>query len=173
MAEEQREQPSNWRPNISFYRSNPRSNAIRETCIPAINALDRLLRDPGVGKNPDLRSSMYSQLEEANGKLVELGIEPGMHLGKPFGAFQASSVTAAEFLASQLIPLTGRSIPSEADVMPIIEEFTEEKAGNARIVDSQTLPDKAQDFRVVRGAVEFIKDSFDIKPENNKEEQAD
>ena len=37
----------------------------------------------------------------------------------------------------------------------------EDKAGNARIVDSQTLPDKAHDYRLVRDVVAFIEESFD------------
>lgn len=168
MVNENKEQPTGWKPDIKFYRSNPRSNTIRETCIPAIDALDRLLHDPKVTEYSEFRSSLYSQLEMVNGKLVELGIKPGMHLGKPLADFQTNPVTAAEFLAGQLIPLTGRSIPSETEVMPIIEEFTEKKVGNARVIDSQSLPDKAHDFRVVRGVVELIRNNFDIKPEGNK-----
>lgn len=157
-----------WKPDISFYQSDPRSKEIREVCIPAISALKQLLYDSEVGKNSELRLSLYSQLEKVNGRLVELGIKPGMHLGKPLEAFQGNSITAAEFLASQLIPLTGRNIPSESDVMPIIEEFTEKKSGNARILDSQTLPGKANDFRTIRSVVAFIEENFDIKPADDK-----
>lgn len=165
---EGQEEPTFWKPDISFYQSDPRSKEIREICIPAINALNRLLHDPGVGKDSELRLSLYSQLEEVNGRLVELGIRPGMHLGKPLEAFQGNSVTAAEFLASQLIPLTGRNIPSESDAAPIIEEFTEEKSENVRIFDSQALPGKANDFRTIRGVVAFIEENFDIKSVDDK-----
>lgn len=170
MDEGGKDRQAPWRPDKTFYLSNQRSNEIRAACIPGIQALNKLLSDPAVINDRAIQSTLYSDLEVVNGRLIELGITPGMHVGEPLSAFQSNSVTAAEFLAGQLISLTGRTIPTEKGTTPIIKEFSEGSIGNATLVKGGVLPDKGVEFLTTRGVVAFIEDGFDIpqKDETDK-----
>lgn len=154
-----------WQPTKKFYESDPRSSQIRQVCIPIIKVIYRLQLDPEIAENFDMRSDLYAQLEVLNGNLIDLGIEQHIHRGKSLEVFQANPVTAAEFLAGQLIPFTGRKIVSEKEAMPSIQEFTAEKVGQTRMIESRDLPQKMEDFRTTRAVVAFIKNAFDVEVE--------
>lgn len=156
-----------WKPDAAFYESDPRSKEVRATCVPAINSLNKLIYDPLVRADAGLRSSLYSQIQEANNRLVELGVSPSMHEGKPYEYFKSNPVVASEFLAGQLANIMGNTIPSESDAMAIIEEFSEGDMFGGKLV-GEGAPAKSYEYMALRGALAFIEGNFDIKPENPK-----
>lgn len=148
-----------WRPTKEFLLSGPRSAQIRDVCVGIVRRLNALLYDPAVGKSSDRQSQLYAELEAQGGKLIELGIEPEMHVGKPFEEFQASPVITAEWVAGQFYRATGVTVASETAVMPIIEELSENPNGQP-FMGSANIPPRLKDFGVmstlVRAGYSFL-----------------
>lgn len=160
-----------WRPNKDFYLSNPRSREIRGACLLALQGLERLMNDPEVAKDSAKKSELYAQIEVQNGKLIELGIRPEMHVGKPEEDFKANPVMTAEYLAGQLFDLMGIQIPSETEIVPIIQEHNElQEEKSIALVELSRLPKKFHEHAVNRTMLNFIEENFDIVAEANEQE---
>lgn len=151
------EQPS--QPSRKDFLKNDRSKAIRETCIGILKGVDALLHDPQVAQDDDAQQRVYGELESLNGKLIELGIKPHMHVGAPQEKFQ-DPVTMAEYVAGQIYSLTGESVVSETGAMPAIKEYSEQKVEGDEetptmhvVKNEGKVPKKMKDFMVARSMV--------------------
>lgn len=155
-----------WQPTKEFYLSNPRSAQLREVGVAIVRKLDVLLHDPEVAQNQDRQSQLYAELEMHGGQLIELGIVPHMHVGKPQEAFQSDPVVMAEYVAGQLYETTGHQVVSETQAMPIVEEFSEAQSGRAHLLSGKNLPNKLKDFMVMRSMVNVGYRFLDAEPED-------
>jgi hypothetical protein len=155
-----------WRPTKEFLTSEPRSAKIREVCIGIVRRLDTLLHDPEVAQNQDTQSQLYAELETHSGELIELGIEPSMHVGTPLEKFQSNPVTTTEYIAGQLIELTGVNIVSERAVMPIIQEMSQAQSGPFHLISGKNITPKLRDFMVMREMVNVGYSFLDAEPED-------
>lgn len=149
-----------------FYQSNAKAEDIRNACIPILQKLYTLLYNEEVAKDKGEQARLYSQLELDNGKLIDLGVSSKMKMGKPLKEYQSNPLTAAEFFAGQLIPLTGTQIPSEKEAVALLEEFSQP-------LDSE-LPPKLREFNTKRDMFRFIQYGFaiddqTINPQQNSE----
>ncbi|HJZ05865.1 MAG TPA: hypothetical protein VJ327_08490 [Patescibacteria group bacterium] len=158
-----------WNPTKEFLLSEPRSAEIREVCVGIVRRLDALLHDPEVAGSQDRQSQLYAELEMQGGHLIELGIKPGLHVGKPLEAFQSSPVTMAEYVAGQLIEQTGANVVSESAAMPIIQEMSEAQSGSAHLISGKNITPKLRDFMVMRSIVNVGYRFLDAEPEDKPE----
>ena len=168
MSQERRErsQGQPWQPTKEFYLSNPRSAQLREIGVAIVRKLDALLHDPEVAQNQDRQSQLYAELEIHGGQLIEMGIEPHMHVGKPQEAFQADPVVMAEYVAGQLYETTGHQVVSEAAAMPIIQEMSEAQSGPVHVISGKNITPKLRDFIVMRSMVNVGYRFLDAEPED-------
>ncbi|MDO8638938.1 MAG: hypothetical protein Q7R43_05155 [Candidatus Daviesbacteria bacterium] len=168
MSQESRErgQDQPWQPTIEFYLSNPRSAQLREIGIAIVRKLDALLHDPEVAQNRDRQTQLYAELEIHGGQLIELGIKPNMHVGKPLEAFQSDPVVMAEYVTGQLYETTGHTVVSETAVMPIIQEMSEVQSGPAHVISGKNITPKLKDFMVMRCMVNVGYRFLNAEPEN-------
>ena len=155
-----------WRPTKEFYFSNPRSAQIREVSVAIVRKLDTLLHDPEVARSQDRQSQLYAELEMHGGQLIELGIGPNMHVGKPQEAFQADPVVMAEYVAGQLYETTGHQVVSETAAMPIIQEMSEAQSGPVHVISGKNITPKLRDFIVMRSMVNVGYRFLDAEPED-------
>jgi len=161
-----------WNPTKEFLTSDPRSAEIRKVCIGIVRRLDNLLHDPKVDQNQDIQSQLYAELEAHGGKLIELGIEPNMHVGKPLEAFKSSAVTMTEYVAGQLYETTGHTVVSETAAMPIIQEMSEAQSGSAHVISGRNITPKVRDFMVLRSMVNVCYRFLDAEPEDEPNQKA-
>lgn len=149
-----------------FYQSNAKAEDIRNACIPILRKLYTLLYNEEVAENKGEQARLYSQLELDNGKLIDLGVRSKMKMDRPLKEYQSNPLTAAEFFAGLLIPLTGTQIPSEKEAVALMEEFSQSR-------DSE-LPPKLREFITKRDMFRFIQwgfaiDNQTINPQQNSE----
>lgn len=159
MSEKEEDFPAKsktWIPDESFYSSNERSQRIREVSLAITNKLHRLLYDPSTANDPEKQRQVYAELEKHNGDLIELGVKPGMHVGKAVEAFKSNPETAAEFLAGQLIGLTGRRIPTETSAIRTAEEFGVREGNLPVMAKAGEIPTRTTDFMIVKDTVEIV-----------------
>lgn len=140
-----------WRPNRDFYLSNPRSTELRGVSLAVIKCLYSLLHVPEIIQDVEKQREIYAELEAHNSRLIELGITPDMQVELDPEVYRQNPVIMAEWVAGQLIPFTGRRIVSEAEVLPMIQEFSEFSVGikgviRADVIDGHNLPAKLEDF---------------------------
>jgi hypothetical protein len=139
---------SMWRPSVEFYKSNQRSARLREVSLGIVKRSEKLLHDPEVEADPSQRSTLYAELEMLGGTLIEMGIKPKMNMGLPLETYQADPVIATEYLASQLLPVTGKHFASEGEVAPIVQELNESDSEVAGIIDAKLAPQKFREFMI-------------------------
>jgi len=149
-------------PSVEFYQSNAKAEDIRAACIPILQKLHKLFYDPEVTEDSSERSKLYAQLELDNGKLLGLGIEPNMKLGRDFKEYHSPPLTAAEYLAGQLIKLTGEHIPAMSEFTGSVGENTVSLEDEAKIVEADDFSPQARDFSVKQQIFNFVKDGFAI-----------
>lgn len=157
-------------PSREFYLSDPRSAEIRGTCIAFICTVDGLLY---TARDEHERVGLYGQTELLNGRLIELGVQRNMHVREPkhpIDFFWSNPVSAAEYLAGQLLILAGDTIIPYAEAAPIIREFSEDIALGVYLHDSKILP-KAHKFEIQQGIVEFARDGFAVSPEELEQDR--
>lgn len=149
-------------PSVEFYQSNAKADDIRTACIFILRKLHRLFYDPALVEDSDEKSKVYAQLEIDNGKLLELGIEPGMKVGRDFKEYQSNALLAAEFLAGQLIRLTGEHIPSAPKLTDSVGENATSLGDEAKIVEADDLSPQTRDFSIKQEIFNFVKGGFAI-----------
>ncbi len=95
-----------WQPDIQFYAQDERSWAIRSVCLEILAVLEKILKLKGQPEayRPDLLT-LYATLENFDGMLRSLEIEPDMH--PDIDLDSAHPVMVTEWLACQLQPWTG------------------------------------------------------------------
>ena len=145
-----------------FFESNAKASDIRTACVPILQKLHRLLYDPSIKDNQEERDKLYAQLEQDNGKLLEMGIEPEMETGKDIKEYQKSPLVTAQYLAGQLLELTGRNIPPVPESTDSIGENTATLTENIKIVETADSSPDARDFMINQQMFIFIQDSFAI-----------
>lgn len=148
--------------NLSFFESNKKSSNIRLTCIPIIQKLHRLMYDPKIAENDNERRKLFSQLEQDNGALIEMGIEPGMKKNHKLEEYQKSPLLTAEYLAGQLVNLIGRNTPSINEHLGSIGENTTTLSDGNKIIESIDISPSSRDFMVTRDIFNFLKDGLAI-----------
>ncbi len=150
--------------NREFYKSNERSWTLRDISIEIIRVFNKLF-----AATPEERGDLTGQLERLNGKLIEVGISPNMHLGKTKSEFEQDSVMAAEYLSGQLARLMSDPLHTEADTMRSIVEFSATLAPDTYIIDNKDNPPKEiHQFMAQRSTVNLIQAMFDISNDELK-----
>ena len=169
MSETEQALPS-WQPTVEFYKGDPRANEIRTVCLGVLEKMRKLLGDPEVMENREVQQNLYAVLELDEGRLIELGVKPRMHVGKPLSFFQSSPLHAAQFVAGQLMQKTGEDLTSEKDIVPLVEEFSEERfnEGEIIVIKSRNMPDKVTDFAINTGIL-WAAEKMLAVPENYQE----
>lgn len=162
---ERRRPQEPWRPTKDFYLTNPRSAELREVGLGIVRRLDALLHDPKVSEDQEKQSQLYAELEAQGGRLIELGIEPDMHVGKPEEAFKSSPVTMAEYVAGQLFETTGAQVISERDISSTVQEMSETSSGSAHFIKGENVTPRLRDFMVMRSMVNVGYHFFGAQPE--------
>jgi hypothetical protein len=152
-----------WEPTKAFYDANPRSKEIREACLPIIRSLKQLLDHTEEAEHVD-KSLMYAQMEKYNERLIELGIEPKMHVGDDPQSFQSNPVKSAEYTASQLLSVTGRTIPSNEESAMTVGEFSDTDIGDEIHILSHKPPE-LRELAKSTGALHKAEQLFGITPE--------
>lgn len=166
-----------WRPNAAFFLSDPRSAELREVCIGIVECTTSLSEDPAIASDIPSQQQLYAELEHLGGRLIGMGIEDDMNTGLPEEAYRADPVITAEWIAGQLLSCTGSHIPSETEIIPIVQEFaiemippiqelTEVKAENVHAIDLEGIPPKMQRFMEEKALLSFIQSLLDIPPKD-------
>ncbi len=152
-----------FQPTIKFYLQNKRAAELRGLCINIIKHVRSLITDEGLEQAD--KNIIKSQLEDLYEKLSELGISPKMSMNRPVNEYRNNPVTAAEYLAGQLICLRNIKIRSEAELEPIAREFSEGKVHsdedyNRYVLENSTLPQAIKDFASVTSTLNFVEGLF-------------
>lgn len=105
-----------WRPDANFFEQSGRSSHIRGVCLEILAILEKVYQFKGrssLSYRQDLLN-LYSVLELYDGYLIELGIDQGTLLKVKLE--ETDPDTLAEWLASQIIVLTGPTIDTFDDL---------------------------------------------------------
>src|SRR5687767_8056251 len=137
-----------WRATAEFLNSTPRSKEIRDVCVQIVERAKELVNDPDVVNNPDEQSTLYAEIEALGGRLIEMGIKPDMNTELPKDTYRKSPVKTMEWIAGQLLPETGHRFVSQADVLPIAQEFNVTDMGKQGINATETkdMPGKQRQY---------------------------
>lgn len=116
-----------WQPSRNFFNQNAQSAEIRDVCLDIFPVLEKILKiksrvpfSPYLYRNDLL--NLYSQLEMADGALLELGIAPNMH--EHIVPEEADQITLAQWVAGQILPYLGTLIDStDADDVETLLDF--------------------------------------------------
>ena len=147
-----------------------RSLEIRKTCVGILKRMNKIVEDPSVERGTPQYLQLYSEIERLSGELIRLGIRSGMSAGHSQSEYFADPVLASEYLAGQLLEMTGRTVPSVEDVTPMIEEHNEmENKNGTGLVNLSTAPKKILNFVVERNILCFLIDNFDAADETSIE----
>lgn len=113
----------------AFFHSDARASLIRDVCIEFMQAWWEL------SASVDLdRVAPASKMEGTREKLLSLGIEPEMHIGRDYQYFRGSPAAAAEFCAGQLL---GQQI-QDADSASLSEEYFKLDNVGSHTIDPRT-----------------------------------
>jgi hypothetical protein len=145
-----------------FFESNARADDIRTACIPILQKVHSLLYDPQIESDKDGRRRLYAQLEQNEGKLLEMGIEPGMATGKDLQEYQKSPLVTAQYLAGQLLDLIGGNTPSRAESTGSIGENTATLQDNVKMAKTIDLSPNTHEFIINQQMFTFISEGFAI-----------
>ena len=162
--------PSPWQPTVEFYKGDPKAYEIRRVCLGVLEKIRKLLGDPKVMEDRVAQQNLYAALELDEGRLIELGVSAGMHVGKPLPFFELNPLHAAQFVAGQLMPMTGEHLVSENDIVSLTKKFRA-KLFNEKVsvFNSQNVPGEIIDLdtniRILWAAEKML-----AVPENYQEE---
>ena len=145
------------------YLSVPRSREIRDISLNMLAAFEALLYG-----EPSMNAQAHAQLEHCNGQLVALGVTPRMKTGLSSDLYD-DPVTAAEYLAGQLLDGLGHISLSEREVARLIEEWSDENLGNGHLLSLENMPSEIQAFRVHRDVIARVANNFDRSEQEAKE----
>lgn len=155
-----------WRPTKDFYLNNSRSNEIRSACLEALIPLAQTQEDPNPPLTNQEREDLSVTLERVNGKLIELGIKPNLHVGTNVEILRNSPVMTAEWVAGQLLSLLGDSVTTTNQVGPIIGEYNILPTDHElSLTSGKNLPPKLVNFLTARQQRKVIGDFLDIDSE--------
>lgn len=139
-----------WRPTRDFYLNDPRSAEIRTACLEAFIPLAQTQVDPGLPLTNQEREDLSVILERVNGKLIELGIKPNLHVGTSVETLRNNPVMTAEWVAGQLLGLLGDSVTTDHELL---------------LTSGKNLPPKLVNFLTARQQRKVIGDFLDIDSE--------
>lgn len=168
MLREQRfgEDQRPWRPTAAFFLSDPRSAELREVCIEIVECATSLSEDSAIASDISSQQQLYAQLEHLGGKLLGMDIAGDMNTGLPEEVYKSDPVKTAEWIAGQLLPLTGSHVLSETEMIRPIQEFTETRAENICGIDLEGIPPKVRDFMRGKVLLSFVRSLLDIPPKD-------
>lgn len=142
-----------------FYQSNLQAAEIRLACIPALQKISELLYNPALAGDRDAQAKICSELELENGKLINLGVLQGMESGRQLSDYQKNPLLAAQYLAGQLLQLTGISIPAMMEASQSIGENVA-NLDRVSIVETADMSPYSREFAVIQQMLLFIKKAF-------------
>jgi hypothetical protein len=145
-----------------FFESNARADDIRTACIPVLQKVHKLLYDPQIESDRNERRRLYAQLEQDDGKLLEMGIRPGMATGKDLQEYQKNPLVTAQYLAGQLLDLIGGNTPSRAESTDSIGENTSTLQDNVKMIETVDLSPSTHEFIIDQQMFTFISEGFAI-----------
>lgn len=149
-------------PTVEFYEGNAIAEDIRNACIPIVRKIHKLLNDPTISNDVGTRSFLYAQLELDNGKLIELGIEPNIEMGKSLEEYWTKPLVSARYLAGQLIKLTGETLPAVSEFNGTVGENAITLDDGIQMVDSLDAAPKTLDFSVIQTILTFVQNGLAI-----------
>ena len=145
------------------FLSNPHSKDIRDICLNMLAAFEALLYG-----TESIKAQAYAQLERCNGMLIELEITPEMKTGLPEEAYN-DPVTAAQYLAGQLIEQLEHISPSQSKVIRSVEEWSETTQENIHLLSTNSSPSDVHKFIVHQQVITTIANLFDRSKEELEE----
>lgn len=90
-----------------------------------------------------------------------------MHQGKDIEFFRTSPVAAAEYVAGQLIQLTGQKVISENEVRPHAGEFSEVSSGAGDyLIKSENISPEVRGFAIQTAVVNASEVMLDAEEES-------
>src|SRR5260370_39742473 len=82
-------------PKKEFYLKNPRATQLRDVSLRITGNVGKLINDSSVAQDRQRQEELYKDLEAYNGELIQLGIQPNMHVDDTF-EFNKSTVKTDE-----------------------------------------------------------------------------
>ena len=147
------------------YLSNPRSQELRDICLHMLAAFEALLYGP-----EHMKLQAHAQLEHYNGQLIELGITTGMKAGLSQEAYR-DPVTAAEYLAGQLVEELGHISLSESQVKRSVEEWSEAEQEGVHLLSTHNLPDNVHQFAIHQQVITTVAHFFGRSQQEREERE--
>lgn len=149
-------------PTVEFYQKNAIAEDIRNACIPIVRKVHRLLHDQSISNDAERRSFLYAQLEFDNEKLIELGVEANMEMGKSLEEYWTKPLVSARYLAGQLIRLTGEMIPAASELNGTVGENAITVDDSIHIVNSLDAAPETLDFMTEQMILTFVQNGLAI-----------
>jgi len=141
---------------------------IRKACLVIADCWDNLLHNSDLKGNPIKEAEILTKYGAEMQKLRNVGITKNMHIGGFPESFN-NPKKMAEYVAGQLIEVDelGRSIPSEREIVPQIQEISEkqikfksetpEQDRIAALISKDYLTPKLKDFAMMRSIVNIAR----------------
>lgn len=133
--------------------SDEKSQEIRGICVAILSRMDQIMHHE---LSPEKNGQFTAELEGLGGRLIELGVYPRIHCGRPKEDFQNPVVMTEWVAGSFLYQYTGYTPPTSSEARMISSEYATGTIANSQftayLVPSETLHRKIIDFSIAEWA---------------------
>lgn len=140
-------------PTRDQFVADPRSMELRAVSLALLAAFEALLCETGQ------QDEVRVRIEHLNGRLIELGVTASMNEGLAKSAYK-DPVTAAEYLAGQLVVEAGRAVPTGSQVVRDVQEWSEAEDRSVDLLSTEHMSQPVREVTVRQGLIELIRQMF-------------
>lgn len=133
-----------------------RALEIRKTVLSVVHAVDQLIEDPTVKRDPVREAELTAVYWGGMFKLMDFGLKKHMHTGDKPSSFN-NPTKMAEYVAGQILDIEERDLTNIRQALMLAQEHSERKrdigGSNAYLMPTKNIPPALRNFIILRSMV--------------------